>query len=320
MKKLFSILSRFYQLYSATVPLNTHHLEQDMDSPHSTNLGDATEPITLIRTGLGNQHIVQGLAIDQRQKMLYTTHVEGHPEQGVINRFHFQDSNLWSAQDVQKPSSLIGHQGISVDPQSDFLFASAGSAIPNKGWYILRFQYMPNAEPSHTQVIQVFDKRYNKITNTMPTFTPDGKYLLVRGNNHKTNVIRIFKFDLISKKNLTDIRFLYEDEWPIDSGFTHDRCAFQGLSTDGTYIYLLSGNKNKGPKRIYVYDFTGKLIQKMDSVTLGHFNMSSNHSIQYWEPEGLTVDQKNRQLYVLYAIGKDRQFLGRIYRIKINSY
>lgn len=111
---------------------------------------------------------------------------------------------------------------------------------------------------------------------------------------------------------------MYEDEWPIDSGFTHDKSAFQGLSTDGTYVYLLGGNKNKGPKRIYVYDLTGKLVQKMDHVTLGHFDSLSNPAIQYWEPEGLTVDSQNHQLYVLYSIGNTGQFLGRIYRMKIN--
>ena len=319
MKKLFSFLSRFYQAYSATTPLNAHHVEQNFDSPDSANLGDAAQPITLIRTGLGNDHILQGLALDHRHELLYTTHVEGNPEQGVINRFKLHHSNLWSAQDVQKPSSLIGHQGISVDPQSDFIFASAGTGIPNKGWYILKFQYMPNAAPSNTQVIQVFDKQYSKITNTMPSITPDGKYLLVRGNNHKMNIIRIFKLDLITQKNLTDIRFLYEDEWSIDSDFTHDKSAFQGLSTDGNYVYLLSGNKNKGPKRIYVYNFSGKLIQKMDHVTLGHFDSLSNHAIQYWEPEGLTVDSQNHQLYILYTIGNSGQFLGRIYRMRINK-
>ena len=318
MKKLFSFLSRFYQRYSATIPLNSHHLEQNFDSPDPANLGDASQPITLIRTGRGNDHILQGLALDHRHKFLYTTHVEGHPEQGVINRFKVHSSNLWSAQDAQKPSALIGHQGIVVDPQSDFMFASAGAGIANKGWYILKFQYMPNAAPSDPQLIQVFDKTYNKITNTMPSITPDGKYLLVRGNNHKINVIRIFKLDLITEKNLTDIRFLYEDEWPIDPGFTHDKSAFQGLSTDGTYVYLLSGNKNKGPKRIYVYDLTGKLVQKMDHVTLGHFDSLSNPVIQYWEPEGLTVDSQNHQLYVLYSIGNTGQFLGRIYRMTIN--
>ncbi|MDN5511687.1 MAG: hypothetical protein L0G64_05090 [Acinetobacter sp.] len=319
MKKLFSILSRFYPPYSATVPLDARHLEQEFDSPDPANLGDAAPPITLIRTGLGNYYIVQGLALDHRNQFLYTTHVEGHPEQGVINRFKLNSSNLWSAQDAQKSSPLVGHQGISVDPQSDFMFASAGSGILNKGWYILKFQYMPNAEPMNPQVIQVFDKRYNKITNTMPAITPDGKYLLVRGNNHKSNLIRIFKLDLITKKNLTDLCFLYEDEWPIDAGLTQDRCAFQGLSTDGAYIYLLSGNKNKGPKRIYVYDFAGKLLQKMDAVTLGHFDTSLSHAIQYWEPEGLTVDSQNQQLYVLYSIGNSGQFLGRIYRMKINK-
>ncbi len=320
MKKLFSLLSRFYKPKGATVPLNIHHLEQERNSFHSANLGDAGEPITLLRTGVGNRYIVQGLAIDHRQDLLYSTHVEGNPEQGVINRFKFHNSNVWTAQDAQKPSPLIGHQGIAVDPQSDFLFASAGSAVPNKGWYILKFQYAANAQPFNTQLIQVFDNQYSKMTNTMPTLTPDGKYLLVRGNNHHANVIRIFKYDLINEKKLTDLRFFYEDEWPIASDFTHEKSAFQGLTSDGSYVYLLSGNKNKGPKRVYVYNFSGKLIQKMDNVTLGHFNNLSKRSLQYWEPEGLTVDIKNRQLYVLYAIGRDGQFLGRIYRMKINSY
>lgn len=318
MKKIFSILSRFYQRYSATIPLNTHHLEQNFDSSSPPNLGDTAQSITLIRTGLGNDHIIQGLALDHRHGLLYTTHVEGTPEQGVINRFKIYSSNLWTAQDAQKPSALFGHQGIAVDPLSDCIFASAGSAIPNKGWYMVKFQYMSNAGPSNTQVIQVFDKTYNQMTNTMPSITPDGKYLLMRGNKNRINVIRIFKLDLITQKNLTDIRFLYEDEWPIDSGFTHDKSAFQGLTTDGKYVYLLSGNKNKGPKRIYVYNLTGKLIQKMDHVTLGHFDILSNPAIQYWEPEGLTVDSQNYQLYILYTIGNNGQFLGRIYRMKIN--
>ncbi|WP_407304787.1 hypothetical protein [Acinetobacter sp.] len=318
MKKLLSFLSHFYTVHSKTAPLNTYHLEQDLDSPEPANFGDAAQPITLIRTGLGNDHIVQGLALNHTHNFLYTTHVTGNPEQGVINRFKIHSSNLWTAQDAQKPSSLIGHQGISVDPQRDFIFASAGAGIPNKGLYMVKFQYIPNAAPSQIQVIQVFDKTYNTITNTMPSITPDGKYLLVRGNKNKINVIRIFKLDLITQKNLTNICFLYEEEWPIDSSFTHDKSAFQGLSTDGTYVYLLSGNKNKGPKRMYVYDLTGKLIQKMDQVTLGHFDSLSNQAIQYWEPEGLTVDSLNHQLYILYTIGNTGQFLGRIYRMKIN--
>jgi len=51
---------------------------------------------------------------------LYTTHVEGQPAQGVINKFNIHSSEVWSAQDAQKPSALIGHQGIAIDPQSEW--------------------------------------------------------------------------------------------------------------------------------------------------------------------------------------------------------
>ncbi|CAB1218760.1 phage baseplate protein [Acinetobacter bouvetii] len=290
MKKFPLSLSRFHQAQANAIPLNARHLEQELDLAQTPHIGDAAPPITLIRMGLGNQHIIQGLAIDQKHKLLYTTHVEGDPEQGVINRFHLQNSNLWSAQDAQKPSPLIGHQGISVDPHSDFLLSSAGSTVPNKGWYMLKFQYMTNAEPRNPQIIQLFDKRYSKITNSMPVITPDGQYLLVRGNINHMNVIRVFKYDLIARKNLSDISLLYEDEWNIDSGLTQHQAAFQGLTTDGNYVYLLSGGKNAHPKRLYVYDLSGNLIQKMDAVTLGQLDMLFNHRIDYWEPEGLTVE------------------------------
>lgn len=48
------------------LPLNAHHFEQDFDIKQNQKLADAAQPITLIRTGLGNDYIVQALAIDHR--------------------------------------------------------------------------------------------------------------------------------------------------------------------------------------------------------------------------------------------------------------
>lgn len=272
--------------------------------------------VTLKRKGAGKNNVVQGIAIDEKRNIFYTAHVTGTPQKGVINRFELtKNSNqLLEAQDAQKASPIIGHQGITVDPRSGKLVASAGPEVINLGWHVVQFVYTANHLPS-SQVIQVFGEGYSKRTNTMPSFTPDGKYLVVRGKKGKSNIIRVYSGDYLQSNHQLD--YLYE--WPVDKKLTENGYPFQAMTTDGHYVYLLSGNSNLTQlKRLLIYTLKGKLIQTLDQINLGQNDAKNISPNSIWEPEGLTVNSKDHQLYIFYAVGKPGQRLGKIYKINIH--
>lgn len=284
-----------------------------------TNIPDP-ENFLVQRKGAGKNHVVQGLALDPQRSLLYTSHVvTAKPETVAINQFKFQNSHVWQAQSAQAPSDLIGHQGISVEPHSGLLLASAGSSIENRGWYIVQFSYSANQQPSSPRIIQVFDQGYSKNTNSMPIISPDGKYLIVRSAQNKKNVIRVFKYDLLNQNNKTNISQDYQYEWTVEPSLTQDNYPFQAMTTDGEYVYFISGfgEANK-PKRIFVYTIKGQLVQKLNNISLGQQYSSMIGQSKYWEPEGMSYNPITKQLYILFAVGDSGKRLGLVYKINLS--
>lgn len=290
---------------------------QDVQDPKQQLQKTASMPngLILIRKGAGKNNVVQGVALDNQRNLLYTTHVTGKPEKGAINRFIFgEKANYLVAQDVQKPSDMIGHQGISVDPISGDIFASAGSALQKRGWKIVRFTYTPNEVPQ-VKPISVFTQGYSTGVNTMPSFSPDGQYLAIRGHKNKVDVIRIYTRDFLN--NPTVVKPLYE--WKVDSGLTGKNYPFQSMTTDGKYVYMISGNSQPDLlKRLRVYTLDGQLVQKIDDMSIGRQAAKHIGPTSVWEPEGLTFNQKAQQLYILYGVGEHRQKVGQIYKINVH--
>ena len=275
----------------------------------------STPSITLQRKGAGKNNVVQGIALDQKRDLAYTMHVTGNPEKGAINRFNFNTSTSFiQSKDVQLPSSMIGHQGITVDPATGDLLTSAGKDIKNRGWHIVRFRYTPNAVPTF-QIIPVFTKGYSKGANAMPSFSPDGRYLVIRGNKDKTNIIRVYERPNLESLATQKPRY----EWAVTSGLTSENYPFQALTTDGRYVYMLSGNGNPNLlKRLHIYTIQGQLVQKIDNLSLGQAEAKQMGSASVWEPEGLTFNLADNQLYIFYGVGEKGKKLGRIYKVQVN--
>ncbi len=278
----------------------------------------------LKRVGSAKNAVVQGIAIDPRTKYIYTTNVTGKPSKGVINRYRLDDKNNKTALDAQQPSEYIGHQGITVEPQSSKLWASAGPGIKNHGWYAVRFAYQPNGKAKNIQTIKLFDKGYTKGTNSMPTFSPDGKYLVARSavkkDGQSFNIIRVFDTSKFNLNTTTDLSKNYLYEWSVDKSLTPTGFPFQGMATDGKYIYMISGYGNPNNKKLHVYTLQGKQIQNIQNLTLGKHEAFNDGIQSTWEPEGLAVTTTpQKQLMVIFATGDKGKRNARVYSIDIND-
>ena len=273
-------------------------------------------PITLIRKGVGKNNVVQGLTLDNQNQVLYSLNVTGNPEKGVLNRFKISNQFIWTALDAQKPSPYIGHQGISFDALSQTIYSSAGSAVENKGWHIVQFKYQKNRLPENINIIRVFNDAYNKNLNTMPSISPDGKLLVVRGKQGKYNVIRTYNFNQV--RNQKDLTSSFVKEWKVDLDLTENGQPFQAMTTDGKYVYMLSGKGDHAPKRLYIYTIDGQLVQKVNNVQLGLAQAKLMGTGQLWEPEGLAIDTKRKQLIFMYAVGDSKQRKAHLYSVDIH--
>ncbi|RZK48066.1 MAG: hypothetical protein EOO99_11500 [Pedobacter sp.] len=316
-------------------PLNAYLLQQETSnsSQHSffsTNDNKAKSgtslksAYTLKRVGAGKNNVVQGIAIDHKAKYLYTINVIGTPSKGVINRYRYDQTETKTAIDAQEPSDYIGHQGVTVEPQSSKLWASAGSIVKNHGWYAVRFNYHANAQPKNMQEVKLFGKGYSKGTNSMPTFSPDGKYLVARSaikkDGQSYNVIRVFDLNKINLDSQKDLSNNYLYEWNVNLDLTPKNFPFQGMATDGKYVYMISGYGTANNNKLQVYTLQGELVQKLQNVTVGKEQALELRSDNHWEPEGLAIaNNPTMNLYMIFATGEKGRRKAFVYSVNINE-
>lgn len=274
---------------------------------------------TLERVGHGRNNVLQGIAIDIKHNYLYTTHPYSHKKKAVINRFDLLTTKTVKATSSQKPVTFLGHQGITIDPETGMLWGTAGSSIAEPGRHIVGFRYKANKIPTHISVVKVFGKGYSSKAYTMPSFSPNGKYMLVRGHKKHKDYIRVFDMQKIKLKDKSDISTSYTYEWKISKNLKKNKYAFQAMTTDGRYVYLLSGGigkQNPKNKRLFVYTIQGKLLQEINQITVGKKYLEKGKE-GHWEPEGIAINDKTKRLLLLFAIGDRGTRKAIIYYIPI---
>lgn len=257
--------------------------------------------LNLVRNGAGRNNVIQGIALDQKNNFLYTLHVTGKPEAGVINRFDYTDTVSAIAISTQLQSKFIGHQGVSVNPIDGSLYSSAGTEVKNRGWYITRFTFSAGSKPLNLKIIKAFGDGYSKTTNSMPTFTPSGDILIVRGRKNGKNVLRLYDHNKI--KDDDDLSSSFIVEWGVDAGLTKDGYHFQAITADDSHIYILSGKDDLLPKRLFTYDFNGNLINKEENIVIGWDIAATTGMGTHWEPEGLSYDYIKNKLLIAFSVG-----------------
>ncbi|WP_240730978.1 hypothetical protein [Escherichia sp. E3659] len=275
--------------------------------------------IKLYRLGKGRNNVVQSFVIDNKTDRLYTLHVTGKPEKGVVNNFVLgKGSNQITAYSFQNPTEFIGHQGLTFDYNSGYLVSSAGDAFSYKGWFITHFKYAERAFPYDVKFTKVFDRPYNTRVNTMPVLTLDAKYLIVRSKLNGRNLLRVYNSEKVDFRNESDISSEENSEWFIDKDLTKNNYVLQAITADDKYIYLLSGGTNRESKRIYVYTLKGELVRKFNNVTVGKKDSLKSGKEKHWEPEGLAIDSKSKSLVIMYALGDHKKRFAQLYYIPLD--
>lgn len=320
---LIPLLTINISIAKTTWPIYVKKCPQDTPSYNKIvygRLNNHSPPTILYRVGTGKNNVLQGVALDSKKRTLYSLHVTGKPEMGVLNRFTNIDGEMQLvASDYQKPSAKIGHQGITLIPGTDWLLSSSGNAIKNKGWYISLFKYSPNDTPRALSTIRIFDASYSKTTSSMPVISPNVDRLLVRGRKNNHNVIRIYDLKKIDLFKVNDISHIQKIEWEVDNSLIDNKYYFQAMTADNEFIYLLSGRSGNEHKRLYIYTFNGEVVTKIRNITLGKNDAIASGTEAHWEPEGLTVDSKTCELYLLFAVGDKGKRLGYMYKLKTHE-
>ena len=277
-----------------------------------------SEKYELHLAGPGKNNVVQGVAIDQESNVLYTLHVTGKPDKGVINRFNYPLEKTAYAGSYQTPSALIGHQGITVDERTQWLWSSAGKAYDSPGRYINGFRFSNNSLDD-ANFVKVYGDDFRDYGYTMPVLSPSSKFLVVNAFKKGKYYVRVFdtqKIDLYHSDNIDGKQVF---EWVIDSGLVRDKYFLQAMASDGKYVYLFGGGDNKLDKRLYIYTISGELVQKIDHFTLGKEDALKSGAEAHWEPEGLVYDQKSRSLLFLFANGDKGARFATLYKVKVNN-
>lgn len=299
-----------------TCPLNADLLQKSPAITSSGNVNTRPNETVFTRIGKGKNRTVQGVAIDHDHRKLYLLNVTGTPELGVINLFNEDNKKEKIAADAQWPSKWIGHQGIAYDPVGKKIWVSGGHRIDDYGRYVVSFHFRSDNLPTDIQPVKVFPNTYRKRISTMPALSPDGRYLVVRGELNDQMVIRVFDRQKKDFGKYVNVMQHAAYEWPVPASLFSDDNPLQASATDGKYVFLLSGGLDKQDKKLYVFTLEGKPVQTLDHLTLG-----KEHSLEEkgtWEPEGLMIDPAHPdQLNILFATGQIGHRNARMYTVPI---
>lgn len=272
----------------------------------------------LVRKGGGKKSIIQGLALDNKNRKIYTLTTVGNPPLSTINVFDYETKQNIVASDFSLPSELLGHQGIAVEPSSSYLITSAGEKYDQHGLYIVRFNFLSNSLPSDIKAIRVFDDSFSGKTITSPAISSDGKYLVVYGRKDNNDIIKVFNLNKIKLNVSSDISNENIFQWSLPTGFIDKKHPIQALASDGKFVYILSGGANQLNKRIGIYTLDGSNVKNYYDITLGKNESESIGEEGRWEPEGLTVDSEKNEILIMFAMGDKGKRIVKLFRTKID--
>lgn len=299
---------------TAFCPLNQDLLQQ-VPSASSDPKVKLNETV-FTRIGKGKNNTVQGMAVNDARKRFYLLNMSGKPEQGVLNLFTNDGKNHKTAVSAEWPSDWIGHQGITYDPVGKKIWVSGGHRIYDYGRYVVSLHYRADNLPDDIQPVKVFPNTYAKRISTMPTISPDGRYLVVRGELKNQMVIRVFDRQKRDFGKYVNVMNHYAYEWPVPVNLISETAPLQATATDGAYVYLLSGGIDSQNKKLYVYTLDGKPVQTIDNLTIGKEH--SQEPKGTWEPEGLMIDPAHpHQLAILFGTGQTGHRIARMYTVSV---
>ena len=138
-----------------------------------------------------------------------------------------------------------------------------------------------------------FDEKDDQMI-AWPSWSADGKNLLIQWMNRKMDNIKIFSIDLVTGKK----KEIYDEKQNSWVEFFEDIYVFKNGSG-----YLVRSDKD-GFRHLYYFDWNGKLLSK---ITTGNWSVN----------EIVLVDEKNATVY--FHCDKDESTEQQLYKIKLDG-
>lgn len=265
---------------------------------------------------------MQDVAYDAQHEQLFVQYVHkiNDQEYAGVQRYDVSRRNAPRLLDSIVENTQLGHQGLSLEQTSHGL-RLWGSAAENQGKYAIRFGYEPNQLPAAVEQYKLFGDEFVDRNVTMPQVCSQGESIVARGRKGSRNqVIRIFDLKKLVNSAGRDGSNSFFAEWTIDPDMFRDGLPLQGVACDDTQrlVYLVAGKSNvEADKRLYVYNFEGRLLQKYENLSIGIEEAFAENGS--YEPEGMTFFShgNSRPALVLSVVtGRGKNKLMRLWRIE----
>ncbi|MCP1661135.1 phage baseplate protein [Neisseria perflava] len=273
----------------------------------------------VIAAPLKQANTVQAIASDNRRSVLYAAKVvKAKPETVVLTAYRYDGGNTLKPWHMFMPSENLGHQGLAVQQTHNgiYFWGSQSSAVKNWGFYVIRFRVDSDGQVADVTPFRLFpDKTYRNAGNTTPTVSADNRYLIARGRLQEKGYSAIHVFDLagISPDLPQPLA-----EWALPPSFTAHHYPFQGMASDGRFVYLISGDGDTGfDKQMLIYTLQGQQVFATDKLQTGKADAMATGKGESWEPEGLNLMRLGQRDYLNVSInagnpGRRSTFIYRI--------
>ena len=257
----------------------------------------------LTKQGTGSNNVIQSVCEVPARNAVYSLHVTGSPdERSVINKFALdgpraQTSVRWTKQF----SDSIGHQSLALEHSATGLrfWSSANDSITEAENKIVRFQISDddadaeNLLISDVEVYTVWPGAGGE-GSASPSISPDGGILVVERKVSDTeNKVRVFNLRDLVEGGPGDYSEQHLIEFTIRTESVGVGYPLQGLTTDGQYVYVLTGDGTPtATKRMAKYTLSGELVGYTAAFGVGLDEALGDGTGSHYEPEGIYITRQ----------------------------
>ena len=279
---------------------------------------------TLNRIGEYRGNVIQSVAIDDTNRIIYSLHQGRDGNDMYLNRFEYGNrGSTLTADSVVSCGNAVGHQGLAIQKQTDgttVLWASAGYARTARGRSVVRFKYSESGSVPNYEEFILFDSSFAEGGSTTPAVSYDNRFLVARGyvdvpDEIGYSVVRVF--DLTKMQDAGDYSTKHIYEFRVDELTRQKEFPLQGMACDGTFIYIqLGAASTVHDKVILIYTLDGRLVYKNTQVTAGKEQALADGAGGHWESEGVVLARNNKDelsLYILIVSGDSGKRISRLY-------
>lgn len=272
--------------------------------------------------GEGTNREIQDFAVSPGSNLIYSMHSAASGSNlTIITRYQMSGGLIKNQQDSMPGTSLIGHQGLTVERQEvgDKLWATYG-VNPH---IAMRFDYSAGGAPLNVELFRLFeDSRFSPDSSCNPSISPDLRFLTGFCLETGTQKVfcRVWDFNQILTQGAGDHSATWIYEWELGpTVYSPGTMPVQGHACSGNEIYFWSGGNGTAssitPRRLHAYTMDGKFIESNLSANVGRGAAVGDGSGVSYEPEGMHIVNSGGRPLLLLGVRSGSSLNPSVFRI-----